>query len=147
MAQDPLFQPLQFGALNLANRVLMPPMTRSRAAQPGDVPTALMAEYYAQRASAGLIVSEGTWISPLGKGYARTPGIHTQAQIDGWRLVTEAVHAAGGRMFAQLWHVGRLSHSSSYQLRAQTLRHFEPSPCKFHLLASARPLEDPDCDS
>ncbi|MCO7527179.1 alkene reductase [Pseudomonas asiatica] len=112
MAQDPLFQPLQFGALNLANRVLMPPMTRSRAAQPGDVPTALMAEYYAQRASAGLIVSEGTWISPLGKGYARTPGIHTQAQIDGWRLVTEAVHAAGGRMFAQLWHVGRLSHSS-----------------------------------
>jgi N-ethylmaleimide reductase len=112
MDQDPLFQPLQLGELNLPNRVLMPPMTRSRAAQPGDVPTALMAEYYAQRASAGLIVSEGTWIAPLGKGYARTPGIHTQAQIDGWRLVTDAVHAAGGRIFAQLWHVGRLSHSS-----------------------------------
>ncbi|WP_060513213.1 alkene reductase [Pseudomonas sp. NBRC 111124] len=112
MTHDPLFQPLQLGALKLPNRVLMPPMTRSRAAQPGDVPTALMAEYYAQRASAGLIVSEGTWIAPLGKGYARTPGIHTQAQIDGWRLVTEAVHAAGGRIFAQLWHVGRLSHSS-----------------------------------
>ncbi|MFJ4453048.1 alkene reductase [Pseudomonas sp. NPDC089392] len=112
MTHDPLFQPLQLGALNLPNRVLMPPMTRSRAAQPGDVPTALMAEYYAQRASAGLIVSEGTWIAPLGKGYARTPGIHTQAQVDGWRLVTDAVHAAGGRIFAQLWHVGRLSHSS-----------------------------------
>ncbi|WP_176508076.1 MULTISPECIES: alkene reductase [Pseudomonas] len=99
MTHDPLFQPLQLGALNLPNRVLMPPMTRSRAAQPGDVPTALMAEYYAQRASAGLIVSEGTWIAPLGKGYARTPGIHTQAQIDGWRLVTEAVQAEGVNVF------------------------------------------------
>jgi N-ethylmaleimide reductase len=71
-----------------------------------------MAEYYAQRASAGLIVSEGTWISPLGKGYAWTPGIHTPAQVDGWRKVTNAVHGAGGRIFAQLWHVGRLSHTS-----------------------------------
>ncbi|MDF0732702.1 alkene reductase [Pseudomonas entomophila] len=112
MNRDPLFQPLQLGGLNLPNRILMPPMTRSRAAQPGDVPTALMAEYYAQRASAGLIVSEGTWITPMGKGYARTPGLHTAEQIEGWRLVTDAVHAAGGRIFAQLWHVGRLSHSS-----------------------------------
>ncbi|MFT0520190.1 alkene reductase [Pseudomonas faucium] len=112
MRHDPLFQPLSLGNLQLPNRVLMPPMTRSRAAQPGDVPTALMAEYYAQRASAGLIVSEGTWISPMGKGYARTPGLHTPQQIEGWRLVTDAVHAAGGRIFAQLWHVGRLSHCS-----------------------------------
>ena len=109
---DPLFQPHTLGALQLENRIVMPPMTRSRASQPGDVPNALMAEYYAQRASAGLIVSEGTWISPLGKGYAGTPGIQSAEQLAGWRRVTDAVHAAGGRMFAQLWHVGRLSHTS-----------------------------------
>lgn len=109
---DSLFQPLTFSGLELPNRIVMPPMTRSRASQPGDVPNALMAEYYAQRASAGLIISEGTWISPLGKGYAWTPGIHTPAQVAGWRKVTDAVHAAGGRIFAQLWHVGRLSHTS-----------------------------------
>ncbi len=110
--KDPLFQPYRLGALELPNRIVMPPMTRSRAGQPGDVPTGLMAEYYAQRASAGLIVSEGTWISPLGKGYAWTPGIQSAEQVAGWRRVTDAVHAAGGRMFAQLWHVGRLSHTS-----------------------------------
>ncbi|MDL5037781.1 alkene reductase [Comamonas resistens] len=110
--QDFLFKPYSMGGLELPNRIVMPPMTRSRASQPGDVPSALMAEYYAQRASAGLIISEGTWISPLGKGYAWTPGIHTAEQVAGWRLVTDAVHAAGGRIFAQLWHVGRLSHTS-----------------------------------
>lgn len=109
---DPLFQPVRLGDLTLNNRIVMPPMTRSRASQPGDVPNALMAEYYAQRAGAGLIVGEGTWISPLGKGYAWTPGIHTPAQCAGWRTVTDAVHAAGGTIFAQLWHVGRLSHTS-----------------------------------
>ncbi len=109
---DPLFQPYALGALQLPNRIVMPPMTRSRASQPGDIPNTLMAEYYAQRASAGLIVSEGTWISPLGKGYAWTPGIYSPEQVAGWRRVTDAVHSAGGRMFAQLWHVGRLSHSS-----------------------------------
>ncbi|MGO4303458.1 alkene reductase [Cupriavidus sp. RAF12] len=111
-ARTPLFEPYGLGSLELPNRIVMPPMTRSRASQPGDVPNALMAEYYAQRASAGLIVSEGTWISPLGKGYAWTPGIHTPEQVAGWRQVTSAVHAAGGRIFAQLWHVGRLSHIS-----------------------------------
>jgi len=116
--QDPLFQPYTLGGLDLPNRIVMPPMTRSRASQPGDVPNALMAEYYAQRASAGLIVSEGTWISPLGKGYAWTPGIHSPAQVAGWRQVTQAVHAAGGRMFAQLWHVGRLSHVNLLDGRA-----------------------------
>lgn len=110
--QDPLFQPYTLGGQPLPNRIVMPPMTRSRASQPGDVPNALMAEYYAQRAGAGIIVSEGAWISPLGKGYAWTPGIHTPEQVAGWRKVTEAVHAAGGRIYAQLWHVGRLSHVS-----------------------------------
>ncbi|KVU53985.1 alkene reductase [Burkholderia ubonensis] len=112
MTQDPLFQPIQLGTLTLPNRIVMPPMTRSRASQPGDEANELMAAYYAQRASAGLIVSEGTYIAPLGKGYAWTPGIHTAAQVAGWHKVTDAVHAAGGRMFAQLWHVGRLSHTS-----------------------------------
>lgn len=107
-----LFQPYALGSLELPNRIVMPPMTRSRASQPGDIPNELMAEYYAQRASAGLIISEGTWISPLGKGYAWTPGIHTPAQVTGWRKITKAVHDAGGRIFAQLWHVGRLSHTS-----------------------------------
>ena len=104
-----LFSPYSLGPLQLANRIVMPPMTRSRAAE-GNVATADMAEYYAQRASAGLIVSEGTQISPQGQGYAWTPGIHSSAQIEGWRVVTDAVHAAGGRIFAQLWHVGRVSH-------------------------------------
>lgn len=111
-SQAPLFQPYTLGGLTLPNRIVMPPMTRSRASQPGDVPNDLMAAYYAQRAGAGLIVSEGTWISPLGKGYAWTPGIHTPEQVAGWRKVTRAVHDAGGRIFAQLWHVGRLSHVS-----------------------------------
>ncbi|WP_422506272.1 alkene reductase [Stenotrophomonas sp. GZD-301] len=104
-----LFTPYRLGALTLPNRIVMPPMTRSRAGD-GNVATALMAQYYAQRASAGLIVSEGTQISPQGQGYAWTPGIHDEAQVAGWRSVTDAVHAAGGRIFAQLWHVGRVSH-------------------------------------
>ncbi|GLQ98155.1 alkene reductase [Dyella mobilis] len=115
---DPLFQPYTLGTLQLPNRIVMPPMTRSRASQPGDEPNDLMARYYAQRASAGLIVSEGTWVSPLGKGYAWTPGIYTPAQVAGWRKVTQAVHDAGGRIFAQLWHVGRLSHTSLLDGRA-----------------------------
>jgi N-ethylmaleimide reductase len=103
-----LFQPLALGRLQLPNRVVMAPMTRQRAA-PGNVPSALHATYYAQRASAGLIISEGTQISAAGQGYARTPGIHTDEQVQGWRLVSDAVHAAGGRIALQLWHVGRIS--------------------------------------
>lgn len=106
-----MFTQFKLGALALPSRIVMPPMTRSRAAQ-GGVPTILMAEYYAQRASAGLIISEGTQISEQGQGYAWTPGIHDQAQVAGWRRVTDAVHAAGGRIFCQLWHVGRISHTS-----------------------------------
>lgn len=111
-ARDPLFKSYMLGSLELPNRIVMPPMTRSRSTQPGDVPNALMAEYYAQRAGAGLIISEGVYISPLAQGYAWTPGIYTAEQIEGWRQVTDAVHKAGGRIFAQLWHVGRLSHTS-----------------------------------
>lgn len=110
---DPkLFSPLELGDLTLPNRMVMAPLTRNRALPEGDVPHALNATYYAQRASAGLIISEGTQISPEGKGYIQTPGIHSREQVEGWRTVTDAVHEAGGRMFAQLWHVGRISHVS-----------------------------------
>ena len=102
--------PLQLGRHTLNNRIVLPPLTRQRSAQPGDIATDLMAEYYRQRASAGFMVSEGTQIEPRGQGYAWTPGIYTAAQIDGWRQVTDAVHAEGGVIFAQLWHVGRVSH-------------------------------------
>jgi N-ethylmaleimide reductase len=95
----------------LKNRIVLPPLTRQRSGQPGDVATDLMATYYGQRAGAGLIVSEGTQIEPRGRGYAWTPGIYNQAQVDGWRQVTDAVHAEDGVIFAQLWHVGRVSHT------------------------------------
>ncbi|MCG2584486.1 alkene reductase [Massilia sp. TS11] len=104
-----LFDPITIGDLNLPNRIFMAPLTRSRAVGEGRVPNALMAEYYVQRASAGLILSEATAVTPQGVGYANTPGIWSDEQVEGWRQVTEAVHAAGGRIFLQLWHVGRIS--------------------------------------
>jgi len=104
-----LFDPLEVGALTLPNRIVMAPLTRSRAPGGGRVPNALMAEYYVQRASAGLILSEATSVTPMGVGYADTPGIWSDEQVEGWKQVTEAVHAAGGRIFLQLWHVGRIS--------------------------------------
>ena len=104
-----LFEPLQLGDLALPNRVIMAPLTRARAVGGKRVPNALMAKYYAQRASAGLIISEATSVSAQGVGYADTPGIWSEEQVAGWRLVTDAVHAAGGRIFLQLWHVGRIS--------------------------------------
>ncbi|MBE9608786.1 alkene reductase [Chitinilyticum piscinae] len=107
---NPLFNPTHLGRLTLPNRIVMAPMTRCRTDQPGDIPNALMAHYYAQRASAGLIISEATQISRQGQGYSFTPGIYSESQIAGWRLVTEAVHSAGGRIALQLWHVGRMSH-------------------------------------
>ena len=106
-----LFQPVRLGPYQLANRIVMAPLTRSRAGEDG-VPRPLMAEYYAQRASAGLIIAEGTNISPQARGYAFTPGLYNDAQVEGWRQVTEAIHARGGRIFPQLWHVGRISHPS-----------------------------------
>lgn len=107
-----LNEPLALGALTLPHRIAMAPMTRARSAQPGNIPWELNAEYYAQRAGAALIISEATQVSPQGQGYSFTPGLHSAEQVAGWRKVTDAVHAAGGRMFAQLWHVGRMSHES-----------------------------------
>jgi N-ethylmaleimide reductase len=104
-----LLDAYKLGPLTLPNRLVMAPLTRNRA--PGGVPNETMATYYAQRASAGLIVTEGTQIEPIGQGYQDTPGIYSEEQRDGWKRVTDAVHRAGGRIFAQLWHVGRVSHS------------------------------------
>ena len=97
-----LFQPISIGPLILRNRIFMAPLTRMRSSQPGDVPNALMAEYYRQRASAGLVISEATQISPEGKGYADTPGIYSAEQVAGWQLATDAVHQAGGHICMQL---------------------------------------------
>ena len=99
------------GEVTLANRVVMAPLTRNRADHATDAPTAMTAEYYAQRASAGLLITEASQISPQGKGYAFTPGIYSEEQVAGWKLVTDAVHAKGGKIFIQLWHVGRISHN------------------------------------
>ena len=104
-----LFSPITVGPYQLPNRIVMAPLTRSRAAE-GNVPFELHAEYYAQRATAGLIIAEATQVVPEGQGYVDTPGIHSDAQVAGWKKVTDAVHAAGGRIFLQLWHVGRISH-------------------------------------
>jgi N-ethylmaleimide reductase len=103
-----LFDPVQLGRLHLPNRIVMAPLTRNRA--PGAIPTPLMAQYYAQRASAGLIISEATAISHQGQGYADVPGLYGSEQLDGWKRVTDAVHREGGRIWCQLWHVGRISH-------------------------------------
>ncbi len=104
-----LFDPLTIGDIVLPNRVLMAPLTRCRADNPGRVPNAFMVEYYRQRASAGLILTEATSVDPMGVGYPNTPGIWSDAQVEGWKQVTAAVHAGGGRIFLQLWHVGRVS--------------------------------------
>ena len=104
-----LFDPLTMGELSLPNRIVMSPLTRCRAS-PRRVPNAMMAEYYVQRASAGIIFSEATSVTPMGVGYPDTPGIWSKEQVEGWKQVTRAVHDAGGRMLLQLWHVGRISH-------------------------------------
>ncbi|MBC7139698.1 MAG: alkene reductase [Defluviimonas sp.] len=109
---ETLFTPVSLGDIRLANRIVMAPLTRNRATHDTHAPHELHAIYYSQRASAGLIISEGTQISPEGKGYAWTPGIYSPEQIAGWKKVTEAVHAKGGKIAAQLWHVGRVSHTS-----------------------------------
>ena len=110
MSNQPLFMPYRMGDLDLPNRIVMAPLTRMRAQSHDHVPTTLQAEYYAQRASAGLIIAEATAISPEGFGWADTPGLWTKEQVRGWRRVTDAVHAAGGRIIAQLWHTGAISH-------------------------------------
>ena len=108
---NPLFQPFRAGDIELANRLVMAPLTRDRS-DTARVPRQISAEYYAQRAEAGLIVAEATQISPQGQGYLNTPGIYNAAQVRGWKAVTDAVHARGGKIVVQLWHVGRISHTS-----------------------------------
>jgi N-ethylmaleimide reductase len=113
MPVDPLFSPIRVGAVELSHRVAMPPLTRMRSRQPGDVPQAMNAEYYGQRATkGGLIIAEATDISKQATGYPGAPGIHSAEQVAGWRLVTDAVHAKGGVIFLQIWHTGRISHST-----------------------------------
>lgn len=109
MTDQNLFTPYTLGSLSLSNRIVLAPLTRNRAGE-GFVPSEFAATYYSQRASAGLLISEASQISQQGQGYQDTPGIYTQAQIEGWRTVTDAVHAKGGKIFLQLWHVGRVSH-------------------------------------
>ena len=106
-----LFDPVRVGEIDLANRIVMAPLTRNRAA-PGQIPSRLAVEYYRQRATAGLIITEATQVSPEGQGYLDTPGIYNAEQVEGWRQITTAVHAAGGKIVVQLWHVGRISHVS-----------------------------------
>jgi N-ethylmaleimide reductase len=124
-ASEVLFQPIRVGPFTLPHRIVMAPLTRSRARTPGNVPSELNACYYAQRASAALIISEATQVSMQGQGYAWTPGIHSKDQIQGWRVVTDAVHETGGRMFIQLWHVGRISHPA---LQPDHMLPVAPSP-------------------
>lgn len=112
MNREILFESTQLGPHTLKNRIVLPPLTRSRSSQPGNIPNDLMADYYRQRAGAGFMVTEGTQIEPRGQGYAWTPGIHSPEQVEGWRKITAAVHAEGSIIFAQLWHVGRVSHNS-----------------------------------
>ena len=107
-----LFQPTRIGDIEISNRVIMAPLTRCRADEPaGDIPgSAMNIEYYVQRSNAGLIISEGTQVSPVGKGYMATPGIYSGAQVAGWKKITDAVHEAGSKIIAQIWHVGRITH-------------------------------------
>jgi N-ethylmaleimide reductase len=107
-----IFDPIKIGDLTLNNRIIMAPLTRMRSKQPGNIPHELNAKYYAQRASAGLIISEATQVCQQGQGYPGTPGIHSLEQVEGWKLVTKAVHENDGKIFLQLWHVGRISHRS-----------------------------------
>lgn len=112
MAHDNLFEPIKMGSQTLDNRIIMAPLTRLRAVEPGDVPTALAGEYYAQRAGAGLIITEATQVSFQAKGYAGAPGIHTQDQTTAWKTIVDDVHAKGGKIVVQLWHTGLVSHKS-----------------------------------
>jgi N-ethylmaleimide reductase len=112
--RQPLLEPYTLGDLPLRNRVVMAPLTRTRAENQGHVPTDLMRQYYEQRASAGLIISEGTWVSENAQGWYGVPGIYNEEQRAAWNAITDAVHARGGRIFAQLWHAGSSSHSSLF---------------------------------
>jgi N-ethylmaleimide reductase len=137
MFNETLFSPLNLGAMQLPNRIVMASLTRMRSGS-GNVPTALNAEYYAQRSSAGLIIAEGTAISPQGQGYPNAPGIYTAAQIAGWRAVTDGVHARGGRIIIQIAHNGGNSHSSLMPDGAscRTLGHSFQNSCVYEGLST-----------
>lgn len=147
MPYDKLFTPLRLGAVELKNRVVMAPLTRLRNTEPGDVPTALAVEYYRQRAGGGLLIAEGTHISPTAKGYAGAPGIYSEEQVRAWRAVTDAVHAAGGRIALQLWHTGRISHRA---LQPGNRAPLAPSPvragCNTNIRNADGQLERVPCD-
>jgi N-ethylmaleimide reductase len=146
-----LFDPIHLGEIALANRIVMAPLTRNRATPGENAPHALNVEYYRQRATAGLIIAEATQISPEGKGYALTPGIYSDAQTEGWKRVTQAVHRAGGRIVLQLWHVGRISHTSlqpggaapvsASAVRAENTKTFIENPPSFVDTSVPRALE------
>jgi N-ethylmaleimide reductase len=136
-----LLEPYQLGPLTLPNRLVMAPLTRNRS--PGGVPNEMVARYYEQRASAGLIVSEGTQIDPVGQGYQDTPGIYSEEQREGWRRVTDAVHKAGGRIFAQLWHVGRVSHSFYHGQTPVAPSAIAPESGKAYTPEGMKPYETP----
>ncbi|SFG65836.1 hypothetical protein SAMN05518865_115132 [Duganella sp. CF458] len=138
-----LFDPIAVGALTLKNRVIMAPLTRSRAVGGKRVPNALMAEYYAQRSTAGLIISEATSVTPQGVGYENTPGIWSDEQVEGWKLVTEAVHAKGGKIVLQLWHVGRISDPSLLDGQAPVAPSAIAAKGNVSLLRPARPYSVP----
>ena len=139
--QEILFRPLEVGDFTLPNRVIMAPLTRARA--PGRVPNAMMAEYYAQRASAGLIVSEATAISAQGYGWHNAPAIYSDEQIAGWKQVTDAVHEAGGLIFLQLWHMGRVSHPDYHDGRPVVAPSAIAAPGEAHVPTGKKPLTMP----
>ena len=112
MSQTKLFEPFKLGPITLPNRFVMAPLTRNRAVPPGMVPSPLAVDYYGQRASAGLLITEASQVSQQGQGYQDTPGIYSKEQVAAWRKVTDRVHERGGRIFIQIWHVGRISHTS-----------------------------------
>ncbi len=119
MSQTKLFEPYKLGPITLPNRLVMAPLTRNRAVPPGMVPSPLAVDYYGQRASAGLLITEASQVSQQGQGYQDTPGIYSKEQVAGWRKVTDRVHEKGGRIFIQIWHVGRISHDSLQPGRRQ----------------------------
>src|SRR5271166_5527783 len=141
-----LFDPLKIGDLKVPNRIFMAPLTRNRASGAGRVPNAMMRDYYVQRASAGLIISEATSVAPAGAGYPHTPGIRSDEQVEGWRNVTKGVRAAGGRIFLQLWHVGRISdpicHDGALPVAPSAIAP-KGGPCHVSLLRPQRPYVVP----
>ncbi len=138
-----LFDPLKLGDLEIPNRIVMAPLTRNRTVGPARAPNALMRDYYMQRATAGLILSEATSVTPMGVGYPHTPGIWSQEQIDGWRLVTDGIHKAGGRIYCQLWHVGRISHSVYHDGATPVAPSAVAAKGHVSLLRPERPYETP----